>query len=56
MFKEGLGLGMPKVFSQSNKLMQAMYSTVKEGKKIAFDVTDVAFDLAKKGFENMMRQ
>lgn len=52
MFKEGFGLGVPRTLSQSNQLLQAMYATMKEGKKIAFDVTDVTLDLAKKGFKN----
>lgn len=50
MFKEGFGLGVPSSLSQSNQLLQAMYATMKEGKKIAFDVTDVSIDAAKRGF------
>jgi RHS repeat-associated protein len=52
MFKEGFGLGIPKVFSPSNQIIQAMYQTVKEGKQIAFDITDVNIEAAKNGFES----
>lgn len=52
MFKDGFGLGIPSVLAPSNKIMQAMYQTLKEGKQIAFDVTGVSLDAAKKGFKS----
>jgi hypothetical protein len=52
MFKEGFGLGIPKVLTPANQIIQAMYQTLKEGKKIAFDIKEVSLDAAKKGFKN----
>ncbi len=52
MFKPGMGLGIPDVYSLSNKIMMAMYKTVDDGHKILLDLTDVSKNLAKQGFKN----
>jgi hypothetical protein len=49
MFRDGFGLDIPKLINQSNQLLTAMYQ--KSGGQIAFDITCVSREAAKRGLK-----
>jgi hypothetical protein len=52
MFRDGFGLGIPKIIPPSSQIMSAMYKTIDEGGKIIMDLKDVSVEAAKKGFKS----